>query len=213
MLGQKTSPKVHKFLHARVSCAVVCALADWSSRVVRHQALLCCLFLVLGFILGVDQEGEIGDLSVRGLPSPLGGATSGCSRLTGAGPFQVSSTVCWPRFSWPSTPSTSRRFCPSWMAIPGSTPAWLLKLTCWCHGQCAVSSPDPPPPQLTRLTLYNNLNAFFLFVPLMIMASEHEMVSHRLTTFHRFIVTQLTPLASISSWLSSRRSLPSTSGP
>lgn len=75
MLGQKTSPKVHKFLLARVSCAVVCvvcALADWPSRVVRHQALLCCLFLVLGFILGVDQEGEIGDLSVRGLPSPLG---------------------------------------------------------------------------------------------------------------------------------------------
>ncbi len=30
------------------------------------QALLCCLFLVAGFILGVDQEGETGELTVRG---------------------------------------------------------------------------------------------------------------------------------------------------
>jgi GDP-fucose transporter C1 len=96
MLGQKTSPK----------------------------ALLCCLFLVLGFILGVDQEGEIGDLSVRGV---LYGVLA--SLFVALNAIYV------------------KKILP------------IVEGDSW------------------KLTLYNNLNAFFLFVPLMIMANEHEMLA------------------------------------
>jgi len=96
MLGQKTSPK----------------------------ALLCCLFLVLGFILGVDQEGAIGDLSVRGV---IYGVLA--SLFVALNAIYV------------------KKILP---IVDGDS---------W------------------KLTLYNNLNAFFLFVPLMIMASEHEMLA------------------------------------
>lgn len=96
MLGQKTSPK----------------------------ALLCCLFLVLGFILGVDQEGEIGDLSVRGV---IYGVLAS---------LFVALNAIYVKKILPIVDNDS-----------------------W------------------KLTLYNNLNAFFLFVPLMIMASEHEMLA------------------------------------
>jgi GDP-fucose transporter C1 len=93
MLGQKTSPK----------------------------ALLCCLFLVLGFVLGVNQEGEIGDLSIRGV---IYGVVA--SLFVALNAIYV------------------KKILP---IVDGDS---------W------------------KLTLYNNLNAFFLFVPLMIMASEHE---------------------------------------
>lgn len=44
-----------------------------------HQALFCCFFLVTGFVLGVDQEGEIGDLSFRGSAVKLACYFSTCS--------------------------------------------------------------------------------------------------------------------------------------
>jgi hypothetical protein len=193
MLGQKTSPKVHKFLHARVSCVCVHSLTGHRMRsVIRRFCAVCSSCSGLSWEWIRRAKSVICLSEVRLLPSRRASAVArgaDCSRLTGAGPFQVSSTVYWPRSSWPSTPSTSRRSCPSWMAIPGSTPpARLLKLSCWCHGHCICemsSSRPPPSAALTRLTLYNNLNAFFLFVPLMIMASEHEMVSYRLTTINR----------------------------
>ncbi|ELR13729.1 uncharacterized protein ACA1_008950, partial [Acanthamoeba castellanii str. Neff] len=94
MLGQKTSPR----------------------------ALLCCLFLVVGFILGVDQEGETGELSVRGV-----------SYGVLASLFVALNAI------------------------------YVKKVLPVVHDDS------------WKLTLYNNLNAFLLFIPLMIMAREHEM--------------------------------------
>jgi GDP-fucose transporter C1 len=96
MLGQKTSPK----------------------------ALLCCMFLVMGFILGVDQEGEIGDLSIRGVV------------------YGVLASL--------------------FVALNA---IYVKKILPIVEGDS------------WKLTLYNNLNAFFLFVPLMLMANEHQMLA------------------------------------
>jgi GDP-fucose transporter C1 len=97
MLGQKTSPK----------------------------ALMCCVILVIGFLLGLDQESSLGDLSIKGV---IYGVLAS---------LFVALNAIYVKKIMPIVDGDS-----------------------W------------------RLTLYNNLNAFFLFLPLMVMSGEHSVVAN-----------------------------------
>jgi GDP-fucose transporter C1 len=88
------------------------------------QALFWCAILVFGFILGVDQEGELGDLSAQGV---IFGILA--SLFVALNAIYV------------------KKILP------------LVEDNSW------------------RLTLYNNLNAVVLFVPLMLMSGEHITLS------------------------------------